>query len=1076
MKTITQLNQIKNYGLILILFVVANMFPKKVSAQVTFLESSEITDKALYFWKADDPKPFHYGNSINPHGNCMKVSNGFVFYTWYRGGWSDRTLMVSRKKIGEGNWVHVELPAKMSLVGGKGDTHLTTNIGICSIDGTVHLMFDHHNEDLNYIKSKKNIAYGPDEDFILENFLPQQDYLIPGKKVTGVTYPDLFNNDLGEMYFERRLGSAVGGDIIMTYYNGDTWSQETTIIKGRGADVSQGERHFAYGSAYFLNGKFYYSYSPRWAESPTEANEGVNLMELGTRMNDKATTFEGKSYDLPITNHTPFQIADPRSETSTWGWAGGPQLAISPKNDIYMYVTPRGATPFNYLKKAGETEFKEDRNKGSLGIFYGKRMYKFRVSGGDFIVTSALAGTYDWREDFRKSIGLSVKKSITIMNDGVIAFVFSEIKNSPEVPVHCFVFKIEKEEYTPQTISFGALTAKTEGDPNFTLNATASSGLPVTYASTDKNIARIIDGNRVMIMGVGSCDIIASQEGDGNYDNAPGVSQTLVVNANTSKSNQTIDFSLATTTHVWGSPDEVLNAAASSGLQVAYESTNTDVAVIVDGNKLHVKRAGITTINAMQSGNSTYNAAPIVGHNLTVPIKQQVINFQDIPEVTSGDPVFNLVATSNNPDASFKFVCPNNQVAVVWSNQVREVLGAGTATITVTEEGNDYFTSAQASKTITVKPKTHVIPTTIEAEYYTSKSGVDVTRWSNSVFYLNSWNVNDYAEYTIDVPTNGVYDIEVFTASTGASKKLKIMKGATQLQSITLRTTPNLTRFLGTKATINLQAGIQKIRVVGEVGGFNFDRMKISGGQSGGGGETEVEEGVYQLVNVATGKFLGNANTAQPVIMGDSGEGIDRKWVFVKTTVDGTDYYNIDSKDGGILRATGANFAEGAFLVVSTGKAPPAVDGDKIWTTHYNEVDETFMFEAKNSGRFLYHQTDGNCYNLLETTDFDEGDPRSKWQVIGTGGPLLSVNNHELKTASIKVYPNPAEDVFTIALQNINNAKIEIYNILGKVVYQNSTKNGVIKVEHGGNLPSGIYLLKAKADNNKIYHTKLVIK
>lgn len=1067
MKKAIQTIFIKNYGLIILLVVIANFFPKEISAQVTFLENSKITDQALYFWKEDDPKPYHYGTSINPHGNCMKVSNGFVFYTWYRGGWADRTLMISRKKIGEGSWVHVALPAKMSLVGGKGDTHLTTNVGVSPIDGTVHLMFDHHNEDLNYIRSKKNIAYGPDSDFTAANFLPQQDYLIPGETVTGVTYPDLFNNDKGEMYFERRLGSAVGGDIIMTYYNGNTWSKEETIIRGRGAEVSQGERHFAYGTAYFLNGKFYYSYSPRWAESPTEANEGVNLMELGERMNDKARTYDGKSYDLPVTNHAPFQIADPRSETSTWGWAGGPQLAISPKNDIYMYVTPRGAVPFNYLKKAGETEFKEERNKGSLGIFYGKRMYKFNVSGGDFIVTSALAGTYEWREDFRKSVGVSVKKSITIMNEGVIAFVFSEVKNSPEVPVHCFVFKLEKEEYTPQTISFNALAEKTEGDVDFTLTATASSALPVSFKSSNENIARVFDGNKVKIIGVGSCEIIASQSGNGNYDNAPDVSQTLVINENTNKSNQTISFSLATTNFVWGNDDETLNATASSGLPVTYESTDTDVAVIIDG-KLHVKRAGKTTINALQLGNDTYNAAPIVGHELNVPIREQKITFQDIPTVTSGDPVFSLVATSNNPDAQLRFVAPNNQVVIVWSNQVREVLGAGTATITVSDPGNEYFTAAQASKTITVIPKTHKIPAAIEAEYYTSKDGVDVTRWSNSVFYLNSWAVNDFAEYTIDVPENGVYPIEIFAASTTTGKKLKIMKGSTELNSITLVKTPSLTRFLSTKSTITLQKGVQKIKVVGEVGGFNFDRM-IIGNPAAGGGD-EGSDDIFWFRNVATGKFLGEgSSSAQPVVMHNTSGDKARQWEVIEVT--GTDFVNIDNMQSGIIRATGPTFEAGAFAVVTTTKAAPATDADKVWISHYDDNDDTYRFEAGTSDRFLYHGEDGS----VVTTSAPETDERSKWELLPTS-QRLSVWSEELNVPSIKIFPNPSDGKFTIRFQNMDTIKnLEIYNVLGKRVYQNSALKSVSEIESSG-LTKGVYLVKAFSKDNKVFHSKLIVK
>lgn len=79
MKGITQPNSTKHYRLILLLFTICSLLIQKVNSQVTFLESSKITEDAFYFWKADDSKPYHYGRSINPHGNCMKISNGFVF-------------------------------------------------------------------------------------------------------------------------------------------------------------------------------------------------------------------------------------------------------------------------------------------------------------------------------------------------------------------------------------------------------------------------------------------------------------------------------------------------------------------------------------------------------------------------------------------------------------------------------------------------------------------------------------------------------------------------------------------------------------------------------------------------------------------------------------------------------------------------------------------------------------------------------------------------------------------------------------------------------------------------------------
>lgn len=722
-------------------------------AQVTFLDSSIVTNDAFNFWKADDDKPYHYGASINPHGNCVKVFNGYVFYTWYKGGWDDRTLMISRKKIGSGDWVHVALPGKLSLVAGKGDTHLTTNVGICPIDGTVHIMYDHHNEDLNYIRSKKDIAFAPDLDFKLDNFLPQQDYLVEGKKVTSVSYPDMFTNEEGNMMFERRTGSAVGGNIIMTYYNGEEWSPEKVLLQGTGAAVTQGERNFCYGSAYVANGNFYYTYSVRWAESPTKLDEGVYLVNAGPAIDKTCTNVAGKAYDLPVIDHAPFFIADPRSVPDNAGWAGGPQVAISPQNDIYLNITPKGTGQYNYLKKAGEREFTEYRSKGALGSFYGNKMYKFVDSNGYLNIQSCLAGTYDWQTDYSLYVGSKFKKSVKIMNDGTIVAIYSENMNSDKVPIHCFVFQVEKAAYTPQSITFDPIPEKVEGDANFTLLANATSQLTVSYTSSNTNIARIIDGDKVQIMGVGTCDISASQSGGGTYDVADDVSQTLVVKANTERINQTLEFSLSNSTYVWGSADEVLSATSSSSLPVSYESSDTTVAIVVEGI-LKVKRAGITVISAVQMGNDTYNAAPIVSRELTVPRREQIITFDTIAEHISQDAEFTLHATSNNPNAKLRYVCPNNQVAVVWTSTVRQILGAGSATITVSDAGDDYYLPAEATQTLVVKPKTHSIPSQIEAEYYTSKSGVNVVRWSNSVFYLNSWEANDYAEYTIDVPDN----------------------------------------------------------------------------------------------------------------------------------------------------------------------------------------------------------------------------------------------------------------------------------------------------------------------------------
>jgi hypothetical protein len=79
-----------------------------------------------------------------------------------------------------------------------------------------------------------------------------------------------------------------------------------------------------------------------------------------------------------------------------------------------------------------------------------------------------------------------------------------------------------------QTITFGALPNKTTADVPFNLTATASSGLTVSYTSSDTTVASII-GNTVTIVGVGTTTITASQSGSSNYNAASNVAQTLTV-------------------------------------------------------------------------------------------------------------------------------------------------------------------------------------------------------------------------------------------------------------------------------------------------------------------------------------------------------------------------------------------------------------------------------------------------------------------------------------------------------------------------------------------------------------------
>src|SRR5205085_7777352 len=77
-----------------------------------------------------------------------------------------------------------------------------------------------------------------------------------------------------------------------------------------------------------------------------------------------------------------------------------------------------------------------------------------------------------------------------------------------------------------QTITFAALPGKTFGDPDFSVGATASSSLAVTFGASGNCT---VTGSTVHLTGAGSCTITASQAGDSNFNPAADVPQPFSI-------------------------------------------------------------------------------------------------------------------------------------------------------------------------------------------------------------------------------------------------------------------------------------------------------------------------------------------------------------------------------------------------------------------------------------------------------------------------------------------------------------------------------------------------------------------
>jgi Regulator of Chromosome Condensation (RCC1) repeat protein/PASTA domain-containing protein len=160
---------------------------------------------------------------------------------------------------------------------------------------------------------------------------------------------------------------------------------------------------------------------------------------------------------------------------------------------------------------------------------------------------------------------------------------------------------------TNQTITFGALANKTYGDPDFSVSATASSGLAVSFAASGNCT---VSAATVHLTGAGSCTVTASQAGNVNYNPAPDVSQSFAV----AKAGQTITFG-PLAHKKYGAPDFRVSATASSGLAVSFAASGR---CTVRAATVHLTGAGSCTVTASQPGDANYNAAPNVSRTFSI--------------------------------------------------------------------------------------------------------------------------------------------------------------------------------------------------------------------------------------------------------------------------------------------------------------------------------------------------------------------------------------------------------------------------------------------------------------------------
>lgn len=349
------------------------------------------------------------------------------------------------------------------------------------------------------------------------------------------------------------------------------------------------------------------------------------------------------------------------------------------------------------------------------------------VDLGDTHAYSLVTGTGDTDNASFAIVGMDLVTNAEIDFESKISHAIRVQTDDSEGGVFEKEFTIEVNDITglSQSITFDPLASVLVNDVAFGLTAVASSGLTVSYSSSDESVATI-SGSTVTIVGAGTTSIIAIQSGDDDYATADNVEQSLAVN----KFSQSITFTaLADVT--FGDANFELSAIASSGLTVTYASSDVSVAT-VSGSTVTIVGGGNTTITASQDGDSNYASAADSQETLRVNKQSQSITFVAIEDQLLEVSTLTLSAeASSGLEVSYEVLSG----PATLDDNVVSFTGLGSVAIRASQEGDDSFLVA-----VPVDQTFEVITITGRVETANLKTSTYPNPVKNTLFIVSERN------------------------------------------------------------------------------------------------------------------------------------------------------------------------------------------------------------------------------------------------------------------------------------------------------------------------------------------------
>ncbi len=202
-------------------------------------------------------------------------------------------------------------------------------------------------------------------------------------------------------------------------------------------------------------------------------------------------------------------------------------FVLDQSNGVVREMSPNGSLlfPAEPLHVASPQEAVTLSNVGNMPLHFDAQ-FPTGISG-DFLIGNG--STCDFTAPLAVGANCTVNLVFQPLSPGIRTGIFAFFDDGVASPQYVALSGIGQVK-TAQSITFTAIPSHVYGDPSFTITATASSGLPVTFSVTSGTGATVA-GSTVTIHGIGPVTIAADQAGDANWFAATQVTRSFSISA-----------------------------------------------------------------------------------------------------------------------------------------------------------------------------------------------------------------------------------------------------------------------------------------------------------------------------------------------------------------------------------------------------------------------------------------------------------------------------------------------------------------------------------------------------------------